>query len=280
MTMSFLPVAGRNAIDNCVLNVRFPHQPDQATLGAIRAEAARIAQENDLPSSQQVMVAQLFVGAPASPFSPISPNQPQAASVFQRYAPDGKVVAEFRCDPQGISLQTRLYESWDNLLAWVEKTILVILPFYMRAIPAILGVSLQYDDIFYANFSENPPSAFELFREDTKWVTLHDRKSEQQWHSHFGMFFLQSSQQRELVNVNVNVSDLVEAAGSWRRNVALTFLVSEAFDIPGEMPLILDRENAGAAVLELFRKAHDRQRQILEEVLADAYLVEIGAKVT
>lgn len=272
MTTSFLPISGRNAITNCLVNLQFLQGADSETMDLIQKEAKLIADDNDLPAVNRLTIPQIIVGN-------LAPSQSQQFGVvFQRYAKDGQVACELRCEQNAVTLKISEYSRWQDLQYLLANTIYRIAPLYMSVIPAISAARIQYDDLFVSDFTSSPPAAGEIFREDSKWITLFDRDSTEQWHSHFGMFFPNDELGRDLVNVNANVNDGLDLAGSWKRSVSLTILVGRTFDVPGQTALILDKSEVPSALPKVFDTIHDRQKDILQQVLADSYLNIIGAK--
>lgn len=271
MTLSFSPCSGKHAIETCTIVIRFFQPIDQQTFAELVSAAKKIAAENDLPASHQFALPPMLVEM-GMQFA-----GQQAGHIFQRFASNGQVEAELKCDLQSLTLQVRTYDGWEALTGVISRLVMPLIEFYVGTVPAISSVTMQYDDRF-SGLPGARASAGELFREGSPWVTIYDRSTLEAWHSHFGIFLPCTNDRRELVNVNVNVNDGFSADGATHRNVALTIMVAEAFDIPGRQPLIFDAGEAKETVTGLLELAHLRHRQILQEVLADTYLEAIGAK--
>lgn len=271
MSLPYRPIADSHAIEACTITIRFAQSVDPETFAAIRARAKKIADSLDLPAEMQLSMPQFLGG--------IVPQQlvPQMGVVFQRFAKNGQVETELKCELSAISLTIRSYPGWQELRAFADATILELVPLYMSVLPAISGVSIQYDDKFDGGPANQAGAAGEIFRPGTPWVVIYDAKSTQQWHSTMGIFVPKTENCRELLNVNVTVNDTPQAGGESVRYVGMTIVVSENFDVPGQPPLIVEQERAGQCVGDLMDVVHARQREILHEVLSDDYLSAIGA---
>ncbi|MDF2494576.1 hypothetical protein [Sphingomonas sp.] len=268
MTLSFEPLAGHNAIESCALVIRFVTPIDAPTFEALTVQAAALATENGLPGRQQQVMPQFVFG------SGIPTNLPVGVS-FQRFATDGQIEAELKCEMQALTLTVRKYDSWSGFFDFASKVALALVPVYLGTVPAIASVLLQYEDVFLA--VEGNPPAGEVFREGTRWVTMYDRASDQPWHSHFGVFIPQSPMRRRLVNVNVTVADQARAPHNIVRRVAdLTVLTGDMFDVEGQPPLLVERGREAEIVGDLIKNLHEFQKTILAQVLSDDYLAAIG----
>ena len=268
MTLPFEPLAGHNAIESCTLVIRFATPIDAQSFEAVTSQAATLATANGLPGRQQQVMPQIVFGAG------IPTNLPVGIS-FQRFATDGQVEAELKCENQAVTLTVRKYDGWAGFYQFAANVVLPLLPTYLGTVPAIASVLLQYEDLFLA-VSGNPPAG-EIFRKDTKWVTIYDRTSDQPWHSHFGVFITQSDAHRRLVNVNVTVADQVRAPHNVARRMAgLTVLTGEMFDVEGQPPLLVERGREDQIFSDILQNLHSYQKTILAEVLTDEYLSAIG----
>jgi hypothetical protein len=272
MSLGYQPAAGTHAIDVCTVAIRFAAVASSDAFERIKTLASAIALENDLPATEQVGLPPQLINAMGLPGSPMP-----LGVIYRRFAPNGQADVELRCEPSAVILQVRKYEGWSKLSDLLDKTILQLVPEYLSVLPAITGVQIQYDDRFLGGPAKEASPAAELFRQDTSWVTIHDRETRQQWHSHFGIFIREHDQGRELINVNVNVNDQLQASET-DRVVSLVFLVAEMFDVPGESPLIVSQEDGVTVVRDLLGRARRRQKQLIEQVLSDAYLRAIHFK--
>ena len=271
MSLLFKPVSGSHAIDTCTVTVRFAQAVDAQTFAAISHIAKMIADSNDLPANQQVVFPQMFM-------PPGFQQGNLTGTIFQRFAKNGTVETELRCEPGAITLQVRSYAGWPSLKAFIDRTMLQIVPLYISSLPAISSVQIQYDNKFISINSE-APAAGEIFNHDTKWVAIYDPLTVQPWHSHFGIFISQSANKRELINVNVSVNDQASAELAMQRIVNLTILVGQNFDVFDQPPLITSEQDASNAINSLLEQSHNRQKQILQEVLSGPYLHAVGAEV-
>ena len=267
--LSFAPVSGAHSIESCLVAVRLAQAVDPNLFTAIQAFAQKIAQENDLPGHQSMALPPFVAAMVPQPF--VQGN----AHVYQRFAPNGTIEAELRCEPQGIIFIVRKYDRWAQLRSVLDRTVLALLPMYLGALPAIQAVQLQYEDAFVSQGDDLV--AGRLFRPESRWINLYDRDTNQQWHSHFGIFLQESEEKRQLVNVNVNVNDNISPDRSLlQRKVSVMTLIGDMFDIPGQQPLILDPADAGAAVGAMLDQLHDQHKIILQETLTDEYLDAVG----
>lgn len=271
MTTAYKPVAGTNAIEMCTVIVRFAAPAPSDVFERIRAAGAQVAADNNLPAIQQITIPPQLLNVIGMQLPPFPQNV-----VYQRFAPNGQPEIELRCEQSALTLQVRKYEGWTKLAQLLENTVIKLVPEYLSGLPAIASVGIQYDDKFLGGSAADAPPAAELIREGCPWITVYDRASRLQWHSTFGMFLREEAEGRELINVNYTVSEQADPAGVMERDVLLTVLVSENYDIPHESPLIVTRETGGGVVRDLLVKARAKQRRILEEVLSDPYLAAIN----
>ena len=275
MSLEFTPIADQHAIEACAMVVRLFQPLDPESMDRLREELFAIPSAADLPSKHAMTGATFFFG----PQGVAAPPPPVTGGwLFQRFAPDGKVQAELRCEAQAITLTVREYDRWADLMAFAERTLFPALQLYMQTFPVLAAVLLQYEDKFWA--ADNDVSTNALFRDDTQWVNISHKGSKDPWHSHFGMFVARDRpNNRELVNVNVNVLDMVIPSEQVeRRAAAITVLVGDMYDIPQQEPLTFSSPEEG---VEYARRSlsisHERQRKILNNVLQDDYLRAIGA---
>lgn len=273
MTLKFAAVADTHAIESCTILVRLFQPIAPESFKTIHDEIRQIAKSADLPAVQSI-------GMPHFMFGP-GPNVPMPGPVlnwvYQKYAPDGTVLAEMRCDQQSIALIVREYARWADLLSLVERTLLPSIDLYFQVSPFLTSVQLQYDDKFLADGPENTD---ELFRDDTEWVNVSKKNTSDPWHSHFGIFLpKEEKENRELINVNVNIFDqLFPQEQVEKRAATISILVGDQYDVPGQEPLPLMGRTAGADhVHRTLIHLHERHRSILNNVLKDDYLRAIGA---
>lgn len=261
MTLRFQPSAGHHAIQVCTVVVRFAAPADPSTMARILQMASDLAAANNLPATQQMMTMGTPEAAPAA--------------AYQRYASNGTVVAELRCEAQQVLLQIREYNGWKALVKDLQNTLLRLVPLYLAGLPAILNVLMQYDDRFDA-VEGGDISAAEVFRSDSSWIAPRHISSEQPWHCHTGGFTEIDDSRRRLINVNVTCNDqLLHQVDGPRRIVGLTLLVAENYDRPSGA-LILEPGNAAPALLETLTEIHDAHKAMLSELLSDDYLNAIG----
>lgn len=274
MNLEFEPVAGTHAIEACTLTIRFFQPVAGEAMAEIAKTIEKVASDNGLPGKQQIAQPALVFGfenfgAPPPSFGFIS---------YQRYAPDGKVVAELKCEAAAISLTVREYMGWASLIDFAERTLIEVAKAYLKVAIALTGVTLQYEDRFTSDPGDKSTAA--VFRPKSRWINSSFVDVPQPWHSHFGLFLPKGVADRELVNVNVTVSDVhMLPLGDLKRSVALMILVGHLFDVVGEAPLSFDENcDLSAELRSLIDGVHVRQRAIFNEIISDDYLIAVGAK--
>lgn len=273
MTLLFRPIKENNAIESCFIIIQTQQPIDADRFKVIQEVARAVASEVDLPS-----VVSSGIPAPIMGLMSMLNAQPAPLTtlIAQRFAANGEVTTELRCEAQGVVLTVRDYTSWKALRELIEKTILKLLPLYLDGLPAIRSVRIQYEDKFVAN-QNGPVSASELLRPDCPWVAQHNPNTDMEWHSHYGLFIGKGENQRELVNVNVTVLNQPDSA-EIKRLADLTILVGEQFDIPGMPPLIVEPARSSEVIGGILDEVHYRHKTILQEVLSDPYLDAIGCE--
>lgn len=268
--MAFRPLAGSNAIESCNLSIRFPTPIGEDVFKAVFDTADVLAASNNLPARTKIEPPAFLANIPGAPAL-------ATAATFQRYATDGKIEVDLRCETQTLAFTVRSYSTWREFYDAVERLVFPLLPIYLSSVPAITAIVLQYEDVFLAKEGVERPVAGEMFRSDTKWVALYDPTTDQPWHSHFGIFLPKTNANRELINVNVTVADQVRSPANVPQRVTnITMLTGDMYDVPGEMPLVVPAGEEAIVVGTIVQSLHGTQRTILGEVLTDSYLAAIG----
>ena len=272
MTNQFQPISGKHAIEACTSMVLFPQPVGSETFTAIAELARSLASKNNLPATREMSVPEMF----GNIFPASLPGQ-TTGIMFQRFASDGTIVAELKCERNAVTLLVRDYDRWATLRVTMDAVLAPLIPLYTSELSAIHSVRLQYDDRFVRDVNLGAGQTSEMFRRPCEWITLPAPEMVGDWHSHFGIFNKHEDIGRELINVNATVQGGVYNSTP-SQSVGVTILVGEFFDVVGEQPLIVDSATSGSNVTDLLEKCHKRHRAILEEVLTEEYLKAIGAR--
>jgi uncharacterized protein (TIGR04255 family) len=269
----FDPVGEAHSIDEFFLAIRFTRPVSDELFTSSRAKLREAALAADMPAANLFGAIQI-PHVPGVPEWEVSVAVPQPSGIaYQRYTKYGTVQEELRLEPTMISYRTSAYRRWVNVTEIVEKAIFPIVKAYLKEVPSVSALVIQYIDRFYSKIGGNQDCS-ELFEPASPWIVSPLAKSKTLWHSHCGLFEDASDGVRRLINVNVDVSDR-KPPGSEdaRRSVAVLTLCSDQFM---DTNRLLDTEGFPSEARSRFDNLHVRSKQILAEVLSTPYRKRIS----
>jgi hypothetical protein len=264
-----------HSIDEFFLGIRLSRPVSDRLFAASRVKLRDAASGADMPAANTFGTIQI-PRLPGVPEFELTIPQPAPTGVaYQRYTKLGTVEEELRLEPVMISYKTSSYERWSNVTHIVESAIFPVLKDYLSEVPYVLGLIIQYIDLFYAD-TDGDQDCSELFCPNSKWLVSSLTKKRTMWHSHCGLFEDVAEGSRRLINVNVDVSDRKppRSEASYR-SVAILTLCSDQF-LDNHRPV--DIESFPSEARTRFNSLHDRSKQLLSEVLSTAYQDRIGLK--
>lgn len=272
MAMAFELRRERHAIGEFTATIQLFQPVGAATFAEVVSRLKEVASEQALPAAVPIQVLQF--PAPASAPGMASLFPPTGVG-FQRFSPDGEVAASLVCDGDEIVWTLREYTEWEAVLPVLSSIFTTLFKVYAQEVPAIKSIKLQYLNEFLGKQSDYS-LASEILRPSTAWVAPFVFNSQDFWHSHIGEYRRVSAIQRNLVNVNCDVAHASDGS-SLRSYVKVLILAGCFFNITDESPLVLSVDNAEQMITKYFEEAHNLEKSVLKEVIADQYLVAMGA---
>lgn len=232
--------------------------------------ASQIAKQLGLPVPVKQQGFQFSVG-PEMSAKPVSIE----AIGYQKFAPDGEVDTLFLCEQNKLTVTLHSYVCWIDTKQLLQSIFEPLLNSYLDDVPAVKHISLQYVNEF-RSLNPYPTKTDEMFRPESKWIPDFCRNSEQNWHTHGGIF-KPNGDSRFLINVNLDLKT-AEAEGldfpvSVLNNLILIRL---GYDIPGKPPLVVDVENRWEVLENCFDQVHTLEKETLFEIYSDEYLQSMG----
>lgn len=275
-TLRFRPISTNHSIDDFFLGIRFARQLSDPTFTRAVVLARGLAKGHNLPAENQQVNFMLAVD-PA--FGMQTQPSAQFGTYFQRFNELGGVDEELRLERNFVGYRTSNYDRWHQVTDKLETMLLPVAQIYAAEAVFLETVVLQYVDRFLAA-EVGEVDWSELFRPDTPWVASGIIPTKTAWHSHCGRFEgLADQRARRLVNVNVDVAEPTARPGiEPSTSLSLLTLCTDHFARPGMPPHVIEQTTFLSDMRSRFENLHDRAKEILKEVLADAYVERIGMK--
>ncbi|WP_127075986.1 hypothetical protein [Rhodomicrobium lacus] len=269
------PQNSAHSVDDFFLAIRFARPvSESAHLNAVIL-GRKLAEGHDLPAE----TSEAGLSITIDPFSGLQPHNAGAPSrIFRRFTPMGSVEEELRIERNLVGYRTGIYDRWSGIVEKLETLVFPLVEIYTNEVPLLDSVILQYVDRFKVK-GKREVDWSELFRQDTPWVVSGMLRTRTAWHSHCGRFEEQNSKagERRLVNVNVDVGEPAETLGGEPTNsLAILTLCSDNFIRRGVAPVLMDNATIASNLRARFDALHVRSKDILKEVIADAYIKRIG----
>ncbi len=189
--------------------------------------------------------------------------KPAAANRFGQAA----VSRSLQISQQNLVVSLHEYKGWDDALEFVVTCLNVVLPGIVKGRP-ILGCTLQYHDSFSWKDQPEKLSMAAVFRKGGQYLPPSVFERSSLWHSHHGYMEERTSPVAHQLIENVNV-DLVQT-DPWR---VINILLSHVgkFGSSG-----WDFESAFNQSIALFQDFHERDKNIIEQLLDDSVCRKIG----
>lgn len=259
----------RNAISEFAAVLQFFRPVSQAAFQEVTSALQSMRTELNLPAPMHVQYIALNQGG-------VAPPPPMMGMGFQRFAADGEIAASLLCEAQSITYVMRDYTSWLDVKPQLLDVFTRLGGVYIKQVPAIHSVRLQYANEFFARDPEIK-DALELFKPANPWITRRAESQAEAWHVHSGYFSPVSSDQRELTNVNFdfNLIKTADMPAAMFRMTA-TLLAGIFHDVPGKPPLTVDAAGLNAIVSDYLERSHTLEKSLLREIFAEQYLQAMG----
>jgi uncharacterized protein (TIGR04255 family) len=266
----FTPILPQHAIERCAATAFLtPAVPEKAFERAI---------DNISPalSSQGFVLQQpVMMGFQFGPGQQLAPIQGPAPHGMPRVFVSSNQTGTLTISPASIGWTSTAYVRWQPFIGEVERFLLPALN-SMLDIVSVLAVKLEYWDRFVWTGDWDNFDAAKLLKRDSDLVSVAAARGGKQWHSHAG-WFDREGQLRRLTNVNVDVSDMVNAAnnGLIQPGVGIYSSLTEQANVFGYGtvdPKTLD----DSFVVGRFEIQHLALKDILVHIITDEMANRIG----
>lgn len=271
MTVNFELRRPKHAIGEFAGSVTLFQPVSPTTFGKVTLELEKLAEEMRLPRQIQSLPAHVtseapFLGAPLQ----------AAISGYQRYSEDGEVAISLICDPQSITLSRRDYSRWHKVKPEMLTALSRLIEVYIREVPAISSIKVQYLHEFLAN-SDGVTTAAEIFRGDSRWLAPFHQEQAGSWHCHTGVYLPEEGDRRQLVNINCDVTDVQSHPQEPSRLYVKALIMAGCFyNITGKRPLNVNSMTLPSSLEENFEASHVLEKSVLEQLVSDEYLAQMG----
>lgn len=275
MALNFSLRRERHAIGEFTATLQFFNPISPAGFTNVLTALGEMAQRFKLPAQMPMNLLEVSFGQPFMINAPVGQNATFAG--YQRFSEIGEVAESLRCDLVSINYTLRDYSTWDEIKPRLLAIFSELSAIYAAEVPAINSIRVQYVNEFMAKEAKTV-SVSEIFREGTPWIAGFHLYSSDAWHCHVGNFIPKDEIQRNLVNVNCDISLATSVPDeAMRTYVKVLILAGCYYNIPEKSPLIIDLSTLEQTLSEVLEEAHDLEKKVLEEVISDDYLIAIGA---
>ena len=267
MTLNFEQRRDHHAIGQFDASLVFFRSLSATAFARAVSELENYAKENDLPVPINRQVIQFnFSG-----HSQVDSTPPQQAG-WQRFASNGEIEMVVVLDDNSILFSCRKYETWEKMMPRIIEVFSRLSRHFLIEVPAITRFQVNYANEFRCT-SEVFNSGQEIFRTNTPWLVPAIANTTDAWHSNCGQFESVTKMRRRLVNIQC--ASRRQGDPSFEHSISFveaTLSVAEAYDIPGESPLIVPLETVEEVLTGHFDAAHSREKELLRELISDDYL--------
>ena len=158
------PHAGNNSIQNVSIAFDWNTELNTKEIKDIK-EAIHPHLASRFPIYQEHQLIQINMGGPFS----ASNNNEIGGFVYAESNTNGISNKSLNFNRQNLVISINEYSSWKEFLAEVELSIQAILPLILK-IKGIIGVGLQYSDLFNWRGARENFNAVSIFSPDTKYL--------------------------------------------------------------------------------------------------------------
>ncbi|MDO9711323.1 TIGR04255 family protein [Paracraurococcus lichenis] len=273
----FEPLHEGHAIDHVLFAVQFARPLPEGAFS--RAEMQRLHNRvrKMLPrggeeQSIDVTVPNLTLDQPAATKASIS------AFFFDRVRPDGHPGIQLRVERQLITLRHTQYSRWDAVTREVYRLLEEACALFTTSQIPPVSVGLTYLDTFVWMHSDGPPRVSELLQPPgrSQWIAPVVYNTQEQWHSHAGVFQRLDDHVRRLVNVNLDDVHLQTPEGEQRRGISVAIVLTDAINQSGYIPTEVDPRDAYKWARIRFEMLHSENKRLMGEVISEAIAARIN----
>ncbi|MBC7758270.1 MAG: TIGR04255 family protein [Phormidesmis sp. FL-bin-119] len=255
------PHAGNNSIQNVSIVFDWNAELNSKEIKAIQEELHPHL-EAKFPIYQLHQLIQINVGGAFS-----TPNNSEIGGfVYAESNTNGISNKSLNFTRQSLVVSVNEYSSWKDFLAIVELPLQHILPLIFKS-RGIIGIGLQYSDLFNWRDAREEFSAASLFSPDTKFLPKNAIEHNNLWHSHHGFLSIQDSPvQFDLIeNVNVNVIN--------NNGLSVQIITSHKATL---MDAIWSNNREESTITTILNNMHDSNKGIFKNLLTSEVQESIG----
>lgn len=197
------PHAGNNSIQNVSVIFDWNSELNAKDIKDIRSEVQPHL-ESRFPAYQEHQLIQISVGGAFSS----SNNTEIGGFIYAEANTNGVSNKSLNFSRQNLVISVNEYSTWKEFLLEVEYSIQHILPAIFKT-RGIVGIGLQYTDLFNWRGAREEFTPTSLFSPYTKYLPKNAIEHNNLWHSHNGFLSVKKSPVSFTLieNVNVNVVD-------------------------------------------------------------------------
>lgn len=278
--VGFKPLHEAHAIETVVVSVQFQQPlPDEVLRAAFQVADSfheRLSGKQEM-RSMGVRIGPEGVSQMQSPSAAL----PDGLVRF-RANPSAVTVEELRVERQSLTYVTQIYGGWQHFWQGASSLINPVLTSIASelGIGTVTSYALTYIDRFVWEGEPSQCKAGLLLNESTAFVSPFVLGSEDLWHSHSGQFLRVSDYVKRLMVVNLACVDEPAQDENYnsikKRVVRIESSVSDVFNQEGFLRRDAAEYNIQSEINERFASLHEKQRDILQNILNKNMLKKIG----
>jgi uncharacterized protein (TIGR04255 family) len=220
--MNWEPARADHSIDRATASLGLLNALDPNTFDDLIAAGRKVAAANNLANRIDATDAIELPSAPAGVIQIGLPNAAPRRVVFQRLDTANVVVDELSIGMQRIAIGTSRYRRWEDLYGFTRASILALDEAYPIT-RNVRSVRLDYLDSFQASRPE--ADHFEVISRESKFIVPAVREKTAALHVHSGWFDFESSNIRQLTNINIDVNEItVPGTADLQRRISILSL--------------------------------------------------------
>lgn len=278
--VGFKPLHEAHAIETVVVSVQFQQPlPDDVLRAAFQVADSF---HERLNGKQEMRSMGVRIGPEG-----VTQMQSQSAAlpdglVRFRANPSAVTVEELRVERQSLTYVTQIYGGWQHFWQGASSFINPVLTSIASAlgIGAVTSYALTYIDRFVWEGDPSQCKAGLLLNEGTVFASPFVLSSDDLWHSHSGQFLRVSDYVKRLMVVNLACVDEPAQDENYnsikKRVVRIESSVSDVFNQEGFLRRDDAEYNIESEINERFASLHEKQRDILQNILNKNMLKKIG----
>jgi len=265
---ALFPVAGNHAVQQAAFVIEWPTPLADSVLMNIAAVHQQL--EGSFPVIQKPQTVSITFGPEAASAGPTTNVDGMGGVHFLKPDPHGGpmgIERAIQVSKQNLVVLINKYTRWDSVWPEVSGWLNLLTPFILDGQP-ITGATLQYSDKLLWRGDPSKLPLNEILREGSKYLPANAFETKGLWHSHHGFIAELDTpiDYQRVDNVNVN---LVPEPPS----LAIQLVTSHRGTLKNP---IWDTNKAGETIASLMQSFHQRNKQIIKDLLTDQVCEKIG----